>query len=95
MSTRIRGGAHHVKISDEHKTFLEQRINENPSVTLKELQTKLHLEMGLTVCLTTVGNVVKGMMYSYKKMHHEPSTMNSLENREKRHDSPHFNDSHR
>ena len=86
VSTRKRGGARHVKISDEHKAFLEQRINENPSVTLKELQTKLQLEIGLTVCLTTVGNAVKGMMYSYKKTHHEPSTVNSLQNREKHRD---------
>ena len=84
--TRTSGGARHVKISDEYKAFLKQRINENPSVTLKELQTKLQLEIGLTVCLTTVRNAVKGMMYSYKKMYHEPSTMNSLQNRENRRD---------
>ena len=84
LLTRTRGGACHVKISDEYNAFLEQRINEKPSVTLKELQAKLQLEIGLTACLTTVGNVVKGMMYSYKKMYHKPSTMNSLQNREKR-----------
>ena len=38
--------------------------------------------MGLTVCLTTVGNTVNGMMYSYKKMHYEPATMNYLSNKE-------------
>ena len=38
--------------------------------------------MGLTVCLTTVGNAVNGMMYSYKKMHYEPATMNYLSNKE-------------
>ena len=71
------------------KKFLEQRINENPSVTLKELQAKLEMEMGLTVCLTTVGNAVNGMMYSYKKMHYEPAIMNSLPNKEKRRDFLH------
>ena len=86
MLTKTRGGACHVKISDDYKAFLEQRINENPSVTLKELQAKLQLEIGLTVCLTTEGNAVKGMMYSYKKMNHEPSAINSLQNREKRRD---------
>ena len=65
---------------------MEQSINENPTVTLKELQAKLELEMGLTVCLTTVGNAVNGMMYYYKKMHYEPATMNSLLNKEKHRD---------
>ena len=86
VERRARGGARRVKITDEHKHFLEELINDNPSVTLKELQAKLALEMGLTVCLTTVGNAVNGMMYSYKKMHHEPATMNSLRNKEKRRD---------
>ena len=52
VETRTRGGARSVRITDDHKNFLEQRINENPSVTLKELQAKLEMEMGLTVCLT-------------------------------------------
>ena len=39
--TRTRGGARHVIITDEYNAFLEQRINENPGMTLKELQAKL------------------------------------------------------
>ena len=68
-----------ITTTDDH--FLEQRFNEKPSATLKELLAKLELEIGLTVCLTTVGNAVNGMMYSYKKMHYEPATMNSLPNK--------------
>ena len=42
--------------------------------------------MSLNVCLSTVGNAMNGMMYSYKKMHDEPATMNSVQNKEKRRD---------
>ena len=31
VETRTRGGARSVKITDAHKSFLEQHINENPS----------------------------------------------------------------
>ena len=71
MEARTRRGARHVKINDEHKTFLEQQINENPGITLKELQAKLELEMDLKICLSTVGNAVNSMMYFYKKMYHQ------------------------
>ena len=72
------------RITDEHKTFLEQQINEkNPGITLKELLAKLELEMGLNVCLSTVDNAVNGMIYSYKKIHHKPATMNSVQHKEK------------
>ena len=84
VETRPRVGARRIKITNDHKNFLEQRITENPGVTLTELQAKLELEMALTVFFTTVSNAVNDMMYSYKKMHHEPATMNSVQNMEKR-----------
>ena len=43
-----------VKFTDDHK-FLEECINENPSVILRKLQAKLEMEAGLKVCLTAVG----------------------------------------
>lgn len=55
-------------------------------MTLKDLQSKLDCELGLKVCLSTVGNAVNGMMYSTKKLHHEPATTNSPANKAKRRD---------
>ena len=63
--------------------FLEEWINPNPAVTLKEMQINLESVASLRVCLSTVGNTVNGMLYSTKKLHHKPSTMNSPANKAK------------
>ena len=86
IEEKKRGGRRHVKITDEHKVFLEQWIDANPAVTLKDLQSKLECVVGVKVCLSTVGNAVNGMLYTSKMLHHEPSTMNSPANKAKRRD---------
>lgn len=62
------GEQHHVKITEEHRVHLEEWINSNPAVTLKELKMKLESEVGLNVCPSTVGNAVHGLLYITKKL---------------------------
>ena len=61
--------------------YIEANIEAKPLITLKEMTDKLHAESGLRVSNTTIHAHLEGQLYTLKKVHSEPSSMNSEENR--------------
>lgn len=84
QSPKKRGGARHRKMTDQHLNQLLGYVEANPLITLKEMADKLHAESGLRVSTTTIHAHLEGQLYTLKKVHAEPSSMNSEENRRRR-----------
>jgi len=59
-------------------------VSINPMLSLKELTDMLEGSFGLIVCQQTVSNHLDGMLFTRKKTHYEPITMNTPENKVKR-----------
>ena len=79
-----RGGARRVKVREEHVERMIAFVEADPTVTLKAIRDRLEAEDGLSITTTTVHKYLEGKMYSIKKILAEPSSMNSVENKEKR-----------
>lgn len=59
-------------------------VENNTSITLRELKNKIQSEYNKNVTITTISNVLNGMMYTIESVHKEPILMNSSENKQKR-----------
>ncbi|XP_036324932.1 uncharacterized protein LOC118738120 [Rhagoletis pomonella] len=72
------------KMLNDHLIKIVEWLEEDCGLTLLQLKQKLFRVFGVEVSTTTVGNHLEGMCYSVKKVHTQPTTMNSEENTEKR-----------
>ena len=79
-----RGGTRRSKITGDHVNMMIGYVEANPLITLKEISDKLHADSGLRVSTTTVHAHLECQLYTVKKVHAEPSSMNSEENRRRR-----------
>ena len=79
-----RGGARQRKVTQEHLNQILGYVEANPLITLKEMSNKLFADTGLRVSTTTIHAHLEGQLYTIKKVHAEPATMNSDENRRRR-----------
>ncbi|KAK9737467.1 hypothetical protein QE152_g10679 [Popillia japonica] len=64
----------------------ELDIEENCSLTLKQIKTKVLQAFHKDICTSTIGSYLEGRMYSFKNVHKQFVNMNSLENKQKRAD---------
>lgn len=56
-------------------------LEENNSMTLKQIKDKLLADLNIYISVSTIGNYLDGRLYTLKKVHHMPSTMNSEANK--------------
>ena len=80
------GGNHNCKITEDHRDSLMEWISINPGLTLKELSEMLEGSFDIQVSYQTVSNHLDGMLFSRKKTHKEPESMNTAANKIKRRD---------
>jgi transposase len=79
-----RGGRRRTKISDEHRVLMEQYIEENPRITLKQLTEKFQQDHQLLVSKECVRKHLDGLMFTLKDIRREPERANSDDNKTKR-----------
>jgi len=79
-----RGGTKNIKILEEHKAAIVNYIEENSPFTLKRIKEKLMANYNLNVSVSAIDKHCDGMMFTFKKIHEQPITMNSEENKVKR-----------
>jgi len=78
------GGMRNVKIMEYHLDSIREWIEENVSISLREITEKLNNRYNLTVCTSTIDNHFEGMLFTVKKVHRETETANNDINKQKR-----------
>lgn len=84
VTSKPKGGTKPKKISNEESEQIIHWVEQNPSVTLKQLQSHVMSAFGKSISTTTVGNVLHAKVYTVKTTHQQPVTMNSEDNKHKR-----------
>lgn len=79
-----RGGYKRRYLSDEQLAQLMNKVEEDPELTLRQMREFVQQEFNVNVSLSTMGNYLDGQLYSIKKLHHRPITMNSENNKQLR-----------
>lgn len=79
-----RGGKRKTKITNEHHVFMEQCIEENPKITLKQLKEKFQHDHQISVSTECVRKHLDGLMYTLKDIRREPERANSEDNKIRR-----------
>lgn len=69
------------KISLDAMSVLTEAISADVSVPLKTLKEKLNDQLGVSACLATISNSLRGMNYSLKKVSLIPESRNTEENK--------------
>ncbi|KAE9037953.1 hypothetical protein PR002_g6285 [Phytophthora rubi] len=72
-----RGGARRVKIIPEHVEHMVLLLEDNCQLTLFDLVEELKVKFNVDVALQTVHNALNALCYTLKKIHAEPSDMNT------------------
>jgi len=81
-----RGGAHNTKVDDGMKEVLFQIIEENPLLTLKEINKKLRIQLSMKPYVSdeTIARTLDKMLITLKLCEDIPVQRNTVENMEKR-----------
>lgn len=72
------------KLNDVMKTFICQCVDNQPTITLKEICQKLSDDHDMRVSDSTVSRVLSGFLYTLKKVENVPEARNSIVNKQKR-----------
>lgn len=80
-----RGGSRKTVINDEHLTFITNKVNANPLITLQELSAELTRGFpNVSVSKETIRTSLEKCLFSIKGVRFEPENANSPVNKEKR-----------
>lgn len=79
-----KGGIKHKILNEEQIDSLVSWVEEDCSCTLQQLKVKILTNFNTSISVSTVGNYLEGRLFTMKKVHNEPCTMNSDINKRKR-----------
>ena len=79
-----KGGFKPKKLTEDQIEETLTWIENDCQLTLVAIKTKILRQFNINVNTTTIANYLEGRLFSLKKVHKEPSTMNSYENKQKR-----------
>ena len=80
-----RGGQRILKISQQHHVFMEQLIEQNPTININliEMKIKLKEEYNVNVSKECVWLHLDGLLYTLKDLRREPGSANNDTNKKK------------
>ena len=81
-----RGGKRETKITNQHRVFMEQYIEENPRITLVQLREKFQNNHQIIVSTECLRTHLDGLLYTLKDIRKEPERANIESNKIKRRD---------
>ena len=81
-----RGGYKKSYLNDDQIQVILTQLEGNSELTLKQLKDFIMEQLGIQLTTSTVSNYLGGQLYTIKKCHHRPTTMNSDENKVRRRD---------
>lgn len=79
-----RGGYKSKYLNDEQMAVLMNQIEADPELTLQQLQHFISNQFQINLAISTIGNYLDGQLYTIKKLHHQPTTMNTDTNKQLR-----------
>lgn len=79
-----RGGRRPKVLSDHQVEMLVSWLESDCSLTLVQMKQRLLVEENVILSTTSIANYLEGQAYTIKRIHWEPSTMNSPQNKELR-----------
>ena len=79
-----RGGYKKNYLNDDQIQVILTHLEENPELTLQQLRAFIIEQLGKTLSTSTISNYMDGQLYSLKKCHHRPTSMNTNENKARR-----------
>ncbi|CAG8454283.1 11651_t:CDS:2, partial [Scutellospora calospora] len=68
ITFKARGGDRRLKLNDDHRLFLRRQMEINPSITINELYQKLIEQFNLQVIRSTVGQNIKKLGFTLKRL---------------------------
>ena len=68
------------KLNAESTSFIMEKINEDVSITIKSLKTKLSVDKNVTVSASTIEREIKNFHYSFKRVQLVPARRNTENN---------------
>lgn len=81
-----RGGARKYKITQEHKNFMAELIENSPRITLQDIVNKLVKKYEVHVTKECIRKHLDSMAFTLKAVHYEPEAANNNVNKAKRKD---------
>lgn len=81
---KSRGGNKPTVLTDEMKSMIIREVEDDPTITIKKLQSLITSGHHLLVSTMTISNFLNGQLYTIKKLYHQPQNMNTSENKAKR-----------
>lgn len=67
LAAKPRGGARGVKVGEAGRSWLAERVNREPDITLKQLAEEYQDNFGISVVPTTISNALAVLGYTLKK----------------------------
>lgn len=84
VAEKQRGGNRRRKITNDHRHFMEQCVEENTRITLKQMKEKLMQTYQIEVSVECVRKHLDGMLFTLKDIRREPENANNEINKRKR-----------
>ena len=84
ISGKTRGGYKAKYLSYEQMAVVLNKVEEDPEMTLKQLKQFILEQFQVNIAISTVGNYLDCQLYTIKKFHHRPITMNTPVNKQAR-----------
>lgn len=84
VAEKQRGGNRRSKITNEHRNFIEQCVEQNTRITLKQMKEKLMQTYQIAVSVECVRKHLDGMLFTLKNIRREPENANNEINKRKR-----------
>ena len=79
-----RGGYKSRYLNEEQIAEVLNEIEADPEKTLSQLKDFISQQFQINLAISTIGNYLDGQLYTIKKFHHQPTTMNSDANKQLR-----------
>jgi transposase len=81
-----KGGQKQKLLTERHINYILDLVDEDCTLTLKQIQTSLHANHDILVSLTTISKELKAFSYSFKRVAYSPEQRNTTDVIDKRHD---------
>lgn len=83
-SGKARGGYKRKYLNDDQIQSVVNHVEMDPEVTLRQLKEYIQGQFQIRLAMSTIGNYMDGHLYTIKKLHHRPVTMNTEGNKQAR-----------
>ena len=82
--SKKRGGARPRILTSDHVNLILEWLEQDCSLSLVQIKAKLLRDCNIAISTSSVANYLEGQLFTTKQVHWQPTTMNSVRNKELR-----------